>query len=119
MRQSCRRYLDRSAGSLTLMRRRGAGDYLKFLAVASRILISVKDRALRSRYRQLLWHILRARGTEPHILLIYAIKIAMHYHYAALTEALGEADRAGGVMPDAMRSFSRAERRKPAEAVAS
>src|SRR5262245_28978687 len=48
--------------------RRGAADYLKFLAVASRLLISVKDPALRSRYRQQLWRILRAR--EPHILLI-------------------------------------------------
>jgi radical SAM superfamily enzyme YgiQ (UPF0313 family) len=99
--------------------RRGAGDYVKFLAVALRLLISVKDPALRSRYRQQLWRILRARGAEPHILLIYAIKIAMHYHYAAITTALSEADRAGGVMPDAMRSFSRAERGKPAEAVAS
>ena len=70
-------------------------------------------------HRRQLWRILRARGAEPHILLIYAIKIAMHYHYAAITRALSEADRAGGVVPDAMRSFSRAERRKPAEAVAS
>ena len=89
--------------------KRGAGDYLKFLAVASRLLISVKELALRSRYRRQLWSILRARGLEPQILLIYAIKIAMHYYYAAITKALGEADRADGVMPDAMRSFSRAE----------
>jgi hypothetical protein len=41
--------------------------------------------------------------------LIYAIKIAMHHYYAAITKALGEANRADGVMPDAMRSFSRAE----------
>jgi len=39
--------------------RRGAADYLKFLAVASRLLISVKDPALRSRYRRQLWRILR------------------------------------------------------------
>jgi hypothetical protein len=58
-------------------------------------------------------------GAEPHILLIYAIKIAMHYNCASITEALGEADRGDGVMPDAMRSFSRAGRRKPVEAVAS
>jgi hypothetical protein len=32
--------------------RRGAGDYLKFLAVASRLLINVKDPTLRSRYRR-------------------------------------------------------------------
>ena len=99
--------------------KRGAGDYLKFLAVASRLLISVKELALRSRYRRQLWSILRARELEPQILLIYAIKIAMHYYYAAITKALGEADRADGVMPDAMRSFSRAEHVRAAEAVPS
>jgi hypothetical protein len=51
--------------------------------------------------------------------LIYAIKIAMHYHYAAITKALGEADRGDGVMPDAIRSFSRAGRGRAVEAVAS
>ena len=97
--------------------RRGAGDYLKFLAVALRLLISVKDPALRSRYRRQLWRILHARGAEPQILLIYAIKIAMHYHYTAITKALGEADRGDGVMPDAIRSFSRAGRGRAVEAV--
>ena len=84
--------------------RRGAGDYLKFLAVALRLLISVKDPALRSRYRRQLWRILHARGAEPQILLIYA-------------KALGEADRGDGVMPDAIRSFSRAGRGRAVEAV--
>jgi radical SAM superfamily enzyme YgiQ (UPF0313 family) len=97
--------------------RRGAGDYLKFLAVALRLLISVKDPALRSRYRRQLWRILHARGAEPQILLIYAIKIAMHYHCTAITKALGEADRGDGVMPDAIRSFSRAGRGRAVEAV--
>jgi radical SAM superfamily enzyme YgiQ (UPF0313 family) len=65
----------------------------------------------------LLDRILHARGLEPQILLIYAIKIAMHYHYAAITKTLCEADRGDGVMPDAIRSFSRARRRRAVEAV--
>ncbi len=59
---------------------------------------------------------LRERWREPHILFIYAIKVAMHYHYSALAHALAQVDVKTGAMPDAGRSFSRAKR--PAEAAA-
>ena len=63
-------------------------NYCRFLVVASRLLRLVADGALRSRYRQQLLRVLRARWREPHILFIYALKIATHYHYAAITRAL-------------------------------
>ena len=89
--------------------KRAAGNYVKFAVVASRLLSRVKDRDLRARYRHQLGRILRHRAWEPHILFIYTLKIAMHFHYAALVRALGVRD-ASGAMPDAGRSFSRAKR---------
>jgi radical SAM superfamily enzyme YgiQ (UPF0313 family) len=95
--------------------KRGIGDYLKFAALALRLLTGVKDAKLRARYRRQLGRIVRARGSEPQILLIYVIKIAMQYHYAEITRALAGIDR--GTMPDAVRSFSRAEAAKIAEPI--
>jgi hypothetical protein len=60
--------------------------------------------------------VVRLRWREPHILFIYTIKVAMHYHYAALAHALAQVDEKTGAMPDAGRSFSRVKR--PAEAAA-
>jgi len=77
----------------------------------------VKDDTLRSRYRQQLSRIIGARGFEPHILFIYAIKVAMHYHFAAIAHALAQVEDANGSMPDAGRSFSRG-RKQPTEAQA-
>jgi hypothetical protein len=48
-------------------------NYVKFAAVASRLL-RLEDGVLRSRYRRQLLGILRARWREPHILFIYALK---------------------------------------------
>ena len=93
-------------------------NYVRFGAVASRLLSRVREEALRSRYRQQLLRVLRARWREPHILFIYAIKVAMHYHYAKLARALGQVDEATGAMPNAGRSFSRAKRPAEARAVA-
>ncbi len=76
---------------------------------ASRLSLLVADKALRSRYRQQLSRVLLARWSEPHILFIYALRIAMHYHYAALTRALAQVET--GILPNAGRSFSRASRR--------
>jgi hypothetical protein len=89
-------------------------NYVKFGVLASRLLSLVKDGALRSRYRQQLARVLRARWREPHILFVYALKVATHYHYAAITRALSQAEGERGTMPNAGRSFSRV-RRQPAE----
>jgi hypothetical protein len=86
-------------------------NYCRFVVVASRLLRFVADEGLRSRYRQQLLRVLRARWLEPHILFIYALRIAMHYHYAALTRALAQVEDGGDVMPSAGRSFSRVKRR--------
>jgi radical SAM superfamily enzyme YgiQ (UPF0313 family) len=83
------------------------GNYLRFIIIAGRLLRSVEDDTLRSRYRQQFLRVVGARGLEPHILFIYAIKVAMHYHYAALARAMAEVDDGNGSMPNAGRFFSR------------
>jgi len=93
-------------------------NYVRFGVVASRLLRLVDDEALRSRYRQQLLRVARARWREPHILFIYAIKVAMHYHYAALTHAMARRDESSGAMPSAGRSFSRVKRPVEERAVA-
>lgn len=90
-------------------------NYCRFFVVAHRLLRFVGDEGLRSSYRRQLYRVLRARWQEPHILFIYALKIAMHYHYAALTRALARTD-AGS--PNAGRSFSRVRRSGSEAAVA-
>jgi len=86
-------------------------NYCKFLVVTTRLLRLVADEALRSRYRQQLLRVLRIRWREPHILFVYALKVATHYHYAAITRALAQVGDGSGVLPDAGRSFSRVKRR--------
>lgn len=88
-------------------------NYMRFSVVATRLLAMVKDSSLRARYRKQLSQVLRARWREPHILFIYAIKIATHYHYAEVTRSIAAVDPETGAMSDAGRSFSRA--RKTAE----
>ena len=90
-------------------------NYCRFAVVAFRLLRSVDDRGLRARYRRQLTRVLFARSREPHILFIYALKIAMHYHYAALTRALAEVETGS---PNAGRSFSRVHRRSQSESAA-
>jgi radical SAM superfamily enzyme YgiQ (UPF0313 family) len=85
-------------------------NYVRYAVVSARLLGHVSDEELRSRYRRQLWRVLRARWREPHILFVYALKTATHYHYAAIAQALAEADPVGD-MPDAGRSFSRVKRR--------
>ena len=86
-------------------------NYCRFAVVAARLLRLVSDEPLRLRYKRQLARILRARWREPHILFTYALKVATHFHYAAIARALEESQRAGGVLPDAGRSFSRVKRR--------
>jgi hypothetical protein len=92
-------------------------NYCRFLVVVSRLRL-VADEALRSRYRHQLSSVLRARWLEPHILFIYALKVATHYHYAAITRALVQVDGSGDVLPNAGRSFSRVKRRTEVQAAA-
>ncbi len=93
-------------------------NYIKFVVIASRVLRLRVDQPLMSRYRQQLLRVARARWREPYILFIYALKVASHYHYAALTRALSEIDETSGAMPNAGRSFSRVKRREEERAVA-
>jgi hypothetical protein len=58
------------------------------------------------------------RWREPHILFVYALKVATHYHYAAITRALAQVEDGRGVLPDAGRSFSRVKRRVEVQAAA-
>ena len=93
-------------------------NYCRFVVVAARLLRLVGDEALRARYRQQLLRVLRARWLEPHILFVYALKVATHYHYAAITRTLAQVDDGSGIMPNAGRSFSRVKRRIEAQAAA-
>jgi radical SAM superfamily enzyme YgiQ (UPF0313 family) len=90
-------------------------NYLKFAFVAARLL-RLKDATLGVRYRQQILRILRARWREPHILFIYALKVAFHYHFTSITRALANVSERGGSMPTAGRSFSRVKRRLQAHA---
>ncbi len=99
--------------------KRAMGNYLRFIIIAGRLLRSVEDDTLRSRYRQQFLRVVGARGLEPHILFIYAIKVAMHYHYAALARAMAQVDDGNGSMPNAGRSFSRRKQPTEAQALAS
>ena len=93
-------------------------NYARFGVLASRLLLQVKDEALRARYKKQLSRVLGTRWREPHILFVYALKVAMHFHYDALVADLAQAENANGVMPDAGRSFSRVRRRVEVQAVA-
>jgi radical SAM superfamily enzyme YgiQ (UPF0313 family) len=92
-------------------------NYVRFVLVCARLLRFVADKSLRARYRQQILRVLRARWREPHILFVYSLKVATHYHYAAIARALAEAEQ-GGDMPNAGRSFSRVKRRVEAQAAA-
>ena len=80
-------------------------DYVGFLVLAARLLWEVDDKGLRTRYRQQLLRVMRMRPFEPQVLFVYAVKTALHYHYGAITGALGHAHDLHAV-PDGMRSFS-------------
>ena len=92
--------------------KRLAGNYAKFAVLSSRLLRKVDDPVLRAKYREQIMTVVRARPSEPHILFVYAIKAAMHYHYATIAKTLETAT--DDMMPDAVRSFSRSNRRSVA-----
>ena len=92
-------------------------NYVRFVFVCARLLRFVADKSLRARYVQQILRVLRARWREPHILFIYSLKVATHYHYAAIASALAEAEQ-GGDMPNAGRSFSRVKRKVEPRAAA-
>ncbi len=91
--------------------KRLAGNYVKFAVLASRLLNQIKEPELKQRYRRQLARIVRERPAEPHILFIYAIKIAMHYHYESIARSVGPSEH----MSNAARSFSRVRRPKVAQ----
>jgi radical SAM superfamily enzyme YgiQ (UPF0313 family) len=94
-------------------------NYVKFAVVVWRLLHHVKERALQERYRRQLWRVIQARGLEPHILFIYALKVVTHYHYAAIARALSQIDEGRGVITNSGRSFSRVTLTDEARAVTS
>jgi radical SAM superfamily enzyme YgiQ (UPF0313 family) len=87
-------------------------NYIMFFVLAGRLVSSVEDRALRTKYRSQLFRAFRTRRFEPQLLFTYAVKTAMHYHYASISDALAAAG--DGPLPQAVRSFSRAPGREAA-----
>ena len=86
-------------------------------AVAAQLL-RLDDAELRVRYRLQLLRVLRARWKEPHILFIYALKVSLHYHFAAIARALRQVSEAKGAMQAAGRLFSRVKPRIEGQAAA-
>lgn len=70
--------------------KRCAGNWVKFLYVFNRLMKKVEDEELRNEYRRRMRRVMRARYKEPHILFIYSIKVAMHYHFRNLSEMMAE-----------------------------
>jgi radical SAM superfamily enzyme YgiQ (UPF0313 family) len=85
------------------------GAYLKFAVISVRLLRHVEDDVLKTTYRKQLRRAIGALWRNPHMLFVYAIKTAMHYHYAAMTRALTRVADDGDALPDGARSFSRAK----------
>ena len=94
-------------------------NYVRFAVVTSRLLRQVEDDTMRARYREQIWRVLKLRAGEPHILFVYALKIAMHYHYERLSRDMCQVDEVSGALPTAGRSFSRAKRHEEVRALAS
>lgn len=96
--------------------KRASYNYVRFSVLASRLLSAVKEPDLRARYRTQLAQVLKKRWREPHILFIYAVKVATHYHYAQLVRSIADVDPETGAMSNAGRSFSRVRKDElPAE----
>jgi radical SAM superfamily enzyme YgiQ (UPF0313 family) len=91
--------------------------YVKFLLVAARLLHQVQEPGLSAIYKKQLRKALRALWRNPHMLFVYAMKTAMHYHYAAMIGGLAESKTSGQALPDAVRSFSRSKSPAPAHAL--
>ncbi|MET1046452.1 MAG: DUF4070 domain-containing protein [Hyphomicrobium sp.] len=87
-------------------------NYVKFFVLASRLVSRKIEPPLRTRYRAQLSRAFWARRFEPQLLFTYAVKTAMHYHYAAISDELAAAG--DGPLPQAVRSFSRTAGRKAA-----
>ena len=90
--------------------KRAAGNYIKFAVLRGRLLRHVEDPELKAKYRHQLGRVVRARFYEPHILFIYAIKTAMHYHYASIAKTLTVSGNERRDLPDNMRPFAPASR---------
>jgi radical SAM superfamily enzyme YgiQ (UPF0313 family) len=93
--------------------------YVKAFAISLRLLRQVDDPTLQARYRKQLAHALRSLWRNPHMLFVYAMKTALHYHYAELIRTLAPVADGREALPGAVRSFSRAMRQDEARAVAS
>jgi radical SAM superfamily enzyme YgiQ (UPF0313 family) len=80
-------------------------NYVMFAVLALRLVRQVDDRGIARRYRTQLLQVARTRMFEPQLLFTYAVKTAMHHHYATITKSLVAS--AGGPVPESVRSFSR------------
>jgi hypothetical protein len=61
--------------------------FVVFLGILWRLTRGVPERHLRAEYRRRIWRLTK-NGWNPGLLLTYAIKCAMHYHYHTLAERM-------------------------------
>jgi radical SAM superfamily enzyme YgiQ (UPF0313 family) len=73
----------------------GARAFVMAAAILARLLWHVEEAALRREYRRRLVPLLRVRR-EPEMLLVYAMKCAIHAHVHALTRSMTESEAAVG-----------------------
>jgi radical SAM superfamily enzyme YgiQ (UPF0313 family) len=69
----------------------GARAFVQAAAILARLLWHVEEAPLRREYRRRLIPLLRARR-EPEVLLVYAMKCAIHAHVHALTRAMARSE---------------------------
>jgi radical SAM superfamily enzyme YgiQ (UPF0313 family) len=71
----------------------GAIDLARAIGLFSRLMTRVPQASLRREYRHRLARVLRQRP-DPHLLFLFTIKCAMHYHHYTMAQGMTSADRA-------------------------
>jgi radical SAM superfamily enzyme YgiQ (UPF0313 family) len=71
----------------------GSVDFARAVGVFARLMTKVPDRHLRNEYRRRMGRVLRHRP-DPHMLFLYAIKCAMHYHHYTMARQMSDGSAA-------------------------
>jgi radical SAM superfamily enzyme YgiQ (UPF0313 family) len=64
-----------------------AANTVRAVVLIGRLLRRIPDPLLRAQYRRRLWRLFKARR-DPALMVIFAIKCALHYHYHVLTRSM-------------------------------
>ena len=67
--------------------RAGVTDGARALAAFTRLMLTVRDPAMRRLYLRRFWRMLRTRR-DPNVWMVYAIKCIVHYHHHTMSEQM-------------------------------